>query len=509
MTALLDDVPPPAPITLALPDEARTARLGADLALALAPGDRVALHGDLGMGKTTLARAILRALADDPDLEVPSPTFTLAQSYPDGRLPALHLDLYRLADPDELDELGLDDALEGGVALIEWPERADVGPNVSIHLSERGEGRMVRIAAHGDARERIERSLAIRAMLADNGMEDAPRHPLSADAGTRRYEVVRRGDATLLMMDAPATPDGPPVRDGLPYSRIAHLAEDIAPYVAVANALRARGFAAPAIHAADLDRGLMLHDHLGHGSILDEEGRPVPERYGAVAEMLAALHDGDWPSLLPLPGGVAHRVPPFDRRAMLIETELTLDWAFPRLVGRPANEAERQTYLDAWNATLDTLDAAAEISLVLRDVQAPNIVWRERESGLARVGLIDFQDALIGPAAYDLASLGQDARVTIEPDLEAELIARYRTARRTPVGGDLDTAYTIMAAQRATKLFGLWVRLDERDAKPCYLAHAPRTRGYLGRAFAHRALAPVRTWFERHELLERSARMHP
>ena len=508
MTALPDAVPPPAPIALTLPDEAATVLLGGDLASALAPGDAVALHGDLWAGKTTLARAILRALADDPALDVPSPTFTLVQPYPDGRLPALHLDLYRLADPFEADELGVEDALLDGVALIEWPERGDIPSTITIHLAEDGPGRTARITGTVEAMERVKRSLAVRAMLAEAGAANAPRRPLSADAGTRRYEAVERGDETLLVMNAPATPDGPPVRDGLPYSRIAHLAEDVAPFVAVANALRARGFAAPAIHRADLDRGLLLVDHLGSGSILDDGGRPIPERYGAVAETLAALHDADWPALMPLPGGLAHRVPTFDRSAMLIEVELTLDWAFPRLVGRPAREDERVDFLAAWNGALDALNGA-ETSLVLRDVQAPNIVWREGAEGIARVGLIDFQDALIGPAAYDLASLAQDARVTIPPGFEVELIETYRAARARPADPMLDAAYAVMAAQRATKVFGLWVRLDERDGKPDYLVHTPRTREYLGRVLPHPALAPVRAWFDAHDLLARSARMHP
>ena len=508
MIALIDDVRQPTPITVDLPDERATARLGADLAMALAPGDVVALYGDLGSGKTTLARAALRALADDPALEVPSPTFTLVQPYPDGRLPALHLDLYRLSDPSETDELGVEDVLASGVALVEWPDRGDLPATVAVHLSEWNDRRRARIVAEGATAERVRRSLAIRAMLAENGMADAARRPLSADAGTRRYEAVRRDGETLLVMDAPAATDGPPIRDGLPYSQLVHLAEDVAPFVAIANALRARGFAAPAIHAARLDEGLLLIDHLGDGSILRSDGTPDRERYLAVAETLAALHDHDWPALLPLPGGRSHHVPTFDRRAMAMETELTLDWAFPRLIGRPAAPHERAAFAAAWQDAFRALDGA-ETSLVLRDIQAPNVVWQNDAEGIARVGLIDFQDAMIGPAAYDLASLGQDARVTIPPDLEAEIVARYRGSRATPVAGDLDAAYAVMAAQRATKVFGLWVRLDERDGKPCYLAHAPRTRAYLSRALAHPALDEVRAWFGAHDLLARSAALHP
>ena len=106
-----------------LADDAATAQLGEDLALALRPGDVHALSGDLGAGKTALARAIIRALADDEAIEVPSPTFTLVQTY-ETRIPVGHFDLYRISAPSELDELGLDEILMDGAALIEWPERA-------------------------------------------------------------------------------------------------------------------------------------------------------------------------------------------------------------------------------------------------------------------------------------------------------------------------------------------------------------------------------------------------
>jgi tRNA threonylcarbamoyl adenosine modification protein YjeE len=112
-----------APLTVELADPEATVRFAEDVSLALQQGDCLCLSGDLGAGKSTFARALIRAIADDPDLEAPSPTFTLVQSY-ELRLPVAHMDLYRLGSPDELDELGLDDALGEGVALIEWPEKA-------------------------------------------------------------------------------------------------------------------------------------------------------------------------------------------------------------------------------------------------------------------------------------------------------------------------------------------------------------------------------------------------
>jgi tRNA threonylcarbamoyladenosine biosynthesis protein TsaE len=136
-----------------LADETATARLGEAIARLLRPGDTVCLFGPLGAGKSTLARALVRALTT-PDEDVPSPTFTLVQFYEGPRLKVAHFDLYRLNDPDEAYEIGLDEALDEGAALIEWPERlqgrlpAD-RLDVEIALADEAEGRRVRMTPHG------------------------------------------------------------------------------------------------------------------------------------------------------------------------------------------------------------------------------------------------------------------------------------------------------------------------------------------------------------------------
>ena len=137
-----------------LKDEGATARLGAAIAAALRPGEAVCLSGPLGAGKSTLARALVRALTT-PDEEVPSPTFTLVQFYEGPRLAVAHFDLYRLSSPDEAYEIGLDEALDTGAAVIEWPERLEgqLPPDrldVEIELAEDDAGgRRARLTPHG------------------------------------------------------------------------------------------------------------------------------------------------------------------------------------------------------------------------------------------------------------------------------------------------------------------------------------------------------------------------
>ena len=133
---------------------------------------------------------------------------------------------------------------------------------------------------------------------------------------------------------------------------------------------------------------------------------------------------------------------------------------------------------------------------VLRDYHSPNIIWNGGARGTDRVGLIDFQDAVIGPCAYDVASLAQDARVDVPFALEQQLVARYCTQRQELDESAFREAYAIMAAQRATKVLGIFVRLSQRDGKHGYLTHLPRIQDYLSRSLAHPALADYKAWFD-------------
>ena len=488
-----------------LPDERATTRLGEDLAMALRAGDVLALSGDLGAGKTTLARGLIRAMAEDARLDVPSPTFTLVQSY-ETRVPLNHFDLYRLVSPFEIDELGLAEMLATGAALIEWPERAGdrlLEGTVAVELTHDGEGRLARIIGAGPTFERIARSLGLRDFLAQAGWGEAARRYFTGDASARSYETVTLAGETRVLMNSPRLVLGPPVRDGKPYADIAHTAQSVAAFVAIDRALADGGVSVPEIFAQDIDKGFLLISHLGSESFLDADGRPVAERYAAAAGLLATIHTRQWPSQLAAAPGVYHDVPPFDRDAMMIEVDLLVDWYVPYATGRPAGEALRSGFRAAWNAAVDRLDRA-EKSLMLRDFHSPNIVWRADRKGHDRLGIVDFQDALIGPSAYDVASLAMDARVTVPPEIEKVAVDAYVAARRGHNGFDEESfaeAYAIMAAQRNSKILGIFVRLNERDGKPAYLKHLPRIRNYLERALAHPSLAELRDFYMRNGLI--------
>ena len=501
----------------------------------LRPGDVVTLAGDLGAGKSTLARAVIRTLAGDEALEVPSPTYTLMQLYDHLPVPVVHADLYRMRSADELEEIGFEEAGEGAAVLVEWPERAaalfpaDRLEIVMALASHRGpEARHARLVGHGAFAARLKRMREIRVFLHASGWGGAIRRPLAGDASSRRYERLIEPGRHAVLMDAPTRPDGPPVRNGLPYSRIAHLAETVTPFVAMARALRERGLSAPDILAADLAHGLLIVEDLGDARIVDGTPPvPIVARYRAAIELLAALHATSLPPRVPVAVRVDHILPRYDFDAFLIEVELLVDWYLP-FRGVALEPGGREAFAALWRETLGAVIGAADtaatnneaaktdttktgtmnahMTWVLRDVHSPNLIWLEDREGLARVGVIDFQDAVIGPAAYDVASLAQDARVDVAEDVELALLGHYVALRRR-----LDPAfdakrfardYAVLGAQRATKIFGIFARLAKRDGKPQYLAHMPRVARYLGRCLAHPHLAPLKAWYAAHVPLD-------
>ena len=334
------------------------------------------------------------------------------------------------------------------------------------------------------------------------------RAPLAGDASSRRYERLTDGDRRALLMDAPARPDGPPVRGGLPYSRIAHLAEDVTPFLAMARALRERGLSAPEVIAADLSLGLLIIEDLGDGKVVEGDPPvPVLERYHTAVELLAALHSLSLPDRLPVAPRIEHQLPRYDIDAFLIEAELLLDWYLP-FHGVVLPPGARGDFVTLWREALSAATAGPK-TWVLRDVHSPNLIWLEERSGVARLGLIDFQDAVMGPPAYDVVSLAQDARIDVTEDTELAILKHYVTLRRG-LDPKFDVthfarAYATLGAQRNTKILGIFARLNKRDGKPQYLAHLPRVARYLKRCLAHASLAPLAKWYAAHVPLDYKA----
>ena len=302
--------------------------------------------------------------------------------------------------------------------------------------------------------------------LASCGWAGAEILPLAGDASFRRYFRVVNGDRSAVLMDAP-----PP-----------H--EDPRPFVAVAEWLVGSGLSAPEILARDLDKGLLLLGDFGNERLremLDSDPARERELYELATDVLVHLHQH-----APMPG-----LPPHGVDQWLEELKLFTDWYCPAV----GADVDVEAYQRAWREVLEPVakDGLGPVT-VLRDYHAENIMLVEGRDGVAHLGLLDFQDALCGHPAYDLASVLEDARRDVPPAIERAMIDRYRAA--TGHGEAFERAYWVLAAQRNTRILGVFTRLWKRDNKPHYRQFQPRMWGLLERDLARPDLAPVRAWFD-------------
>jgi aminoglycoside/choline kinase family phosphotransferase len=302
--------------------------------------------------------------------------------------------------------------------------------------------------------------------LASCGWRGAQILPLAGDASFRRYFRVVNGDKSAVLMDAP-----PP-----------H--EDPRPFIAVAEWLTARGLSAPEILARDLDKGLLLLGDFGNSRLremLDEDPERERDLYELATDVLVELHRH-----APMQGLPRHGLAQW-----LEELKLFTDWYCPAV----GIEVDAGGYETAWRSVLEPVaaDGLGPVT-VLRDYHAENIMLVEGREGVAHFGLLDFQDALAGHPAYDLASVLEDARRDVPPEIERAMIERY--VANISNGEIFERAYWTLAAQRNTRILGVFTRLWKRDNKPHYRRFQPRMWSLLERDLEQAHLAPVRAWFD-------------
>ena len=307
---------------------------------------------------------------------------------------------------------------------------------------------------------------ATSAFLAACGWEGAEVLPLAGDASFRRYFRVVAGDRQAVLMDAPPPHENP------------------RPFVAVAEWLGSVGLKAPEIIARDLEQGLLLLSDLGDARMrewVDSNPHEENELYALATDVLVHLHRHP-----PMPG-----LPPHGLEQWLEELRLFSGWYCPA-VGVGIDE---DRYLRAWRDVLEPIagDGLGPVT-VLRDYHAENVMLVDDAEGVERFGLLDFQDALAGHPAYDLASVLEDARRDVPETIERAMLDRYIAA--TGADERFERAYWALAAQRNTRILGVFTRLWKRDSKPGYRRFQPRMWGLLERDLATPGLEPVRDWFD-------------
>jgi len=316
-----------------------------------------------------------------------------------------------------------------------------------------------------------ERDTRIDTFLDAAGWGGTRRIELPGDASFRRYERLEGGPRPAMLMDAP-----PPM-------------EDVRPYVAVARHLNALGFSAPAIFAEDVEAGLLVIEDLGDDTFtrLLASGAPERELYTLATDVLIALHRHADAAAIDLPR--------YDERRLLDEAVLLVDWFLPAVTGSETEPRLRAEYEEVWRQVFPAAFALPE-TLVLRDFHVDNLMRISGRDGVAACGLLDFQDAVIGPVAYDLVSLLEDARRDVPEGVVAEMTARYLDAFPAFDRDAFAAGSAVLAAQRNAKIVGIFTRLSRRDGKDRYLAHIPRVWRLLERGLRHPALAPVAQWMD-------------
>lgn len=317
-----------------------------------------------------------------------------------------------------------------------------------------------------------DRTDMMHAFLAKAGWGSAALAPLAGDASARRYLRLAGSDGPAVLMDAPPASG-----------------EDIRPFTAMTRWLRDHDLSAPRILAEDAEAGFLLLEDLGdslYARHLEQSPQSEHQLYAEAVRLLVRLAGI----------GPAPHLAPYDAAALWREAALFTEWWLPAATGDCSAWAA-DDYRALTEATFPAVRDARDVT-VLRDYHAENLLWLPERGGAASVGLLDYQDALSGHAAYDLMSLLEDARRDTSPDLQEAMIALYLAERPGMDGATFRRDYAVLAAQRNLKIIGIFARLALRDGKPRYLDLIPRVWGHLMRDLAHPELAELRKWVAAH-----------
>ncbi|MEO3477066.1 phosphotransferase [Phaeobacter sp. CAU 1743] len=312
-----------------------------------------------------------------------------------------------------------------------------------------------------------DRTELISAFLSGAGYGSWERRPLAGDASMRRYErLIGPHGGSAVLMDAPA-----------------EKGEDIRPFVQIAEYLHEQGVSAPEILAEDAEHGFLLIEDLGDGlfsSVIEQDPSQEMSLYRAATDLLIALQQAPLPDLEPL-----------GPRVMAEMASLVMTTYRSGITGQE-DSVLTSRFEDQFEDILRH-SVKGDAVFVHRDFHAQNLLWLPDRDGIARVGVIDFQDARTGHPAYDLVSLLQDARRDVPAGVEMQMIDHYIEVTGVDPSG-FRTAYTVIGVQRNLRILGIFARLSQEGGKPQYLDLIPRVWGHVMRGLEHPALAPLADW---------------
>lgn len=488
--------------TLTWGDEQATTAFATQLAGYVIAGDLILLQGDLGAGKSAFARALIKALGTQ-EKHIPSPTYTLVQTYDDTRIPTAHVDCYRLSSAEEWATLELDAYRTHGLIVAEWPQNAavafeqvpyvcqanisenDSAGTLTLALTANEDGsRTVTLTADTSWHTRlamVDRAQFSRTdnpegrkqFLTDHGYGDAAIELAAADASFRSFWRVTQNDTTHMLMDAP-----PPL-------------ESVARYQHVWQYLKDVGLRVPDIYAADANNGYILQEDWGNTTLFNAvtAGQTdLTSWYGKAVDVLMHLAAADKPADLPR----------YSAETLWMEAARFANWYVPHATGRAMHPEDRQQLLEIWQPLFSKILNVPETT-VLWDYHAGNMMLLAAEpgTGFQNLGLLDFQDARLGPITYDLSMLLQDARLDVPQELQDAQVKRVVDALDGAVTmDDFMTSYALVSLQRTFKIIGGFTRLALRDGKTKYLDFLPRCWQQVEASLTHPACADLQKFMQ-------------
>ena len=352
----------------------------------------------------------------------------------------------------------------------------------------------------------VERDALKAAFLSSAGLGEARRAPLAGDASTRAYERLYLADGSRrIFMDQPPVesascpPDADPeTRRALGYNALARLAAGrVDAFVAVAGWLNRAGLSAPRIEAFDVGQGLAIMEDLGDDlfGVLIAGGADEVPLYEAAVEALVHMQSTPVPDRLGAEAGLDWPILTYDALALQTAADLLPDW-LPAL--RPQvriDAAARADWEALWRPILQRGEAGASV-FSHRDYHVENLIWLPQREGPARVGMVDFQDAVLAHPAWDLSMLLHDARRDVSPTLSEAMLERYLDSAGRMDDPQFVPDFRALGALNISRIIGVFARLVVRDGRPRYEAFLPRMWGYLDACLADPGLSDLRDWLD-------------
>lgn len=308
----------------------------------------------------------------------------------------------------------------------------------------------------------------LQSFLSKTNWKKATRIPLASDASGRTYERLSLDSNCAILMNAPYA-----------------TGEDVRPFITVTNILNDLNLSAPVIYHQDIQNGFLLLEDLGNdlfASICKKSPEMENLIYSAAVDLLLYLHEKPTPPSLSK----------YDLKVYVREAKLLVEWYLPFALGRPISKEIIKEFDIILNTTFSKIPSKNPV-LVMRDYHAENLIWLPKRLNVNKVGLLDYQDALVGHPAYDLVSLLEDARRDTTRELQDKMFKRY-LSKSNINSEEFISAYNLLGAQRNIKIMGIFARLSVRDKKSEYINLIPRVWKHLMNNLNHSECLELKKW---------------